>query len=85
MSKRYPCGGVGRREFLASGLAMNLLAGGTLVSAQESKAAAGKADPGEKFGVPGPYPGRVIEVRNQAMIKDGVKNREAIKTPSAGA
>jgi Domain of unknown function (DUF362) len=79
MSKRYPCGGVGRRQFLASGLAMGALAG-QIVSAQEPKAAAGKADPGEKFGVPGPYPGRVIEVRNKAMIRQGVKNREAIKT-----
>ena len=29
--------------------------------------------------MPGPYPGRVIEVRNPRMIKNDVKNREAIK------
>jgi hypothetical protein len=82
MSKRYPCGGIGRRQFLAGGFALNALAG-TLVSAQEPKAAAGKAEPGEKLGVPGPYPGRVIEVRNKAMIHDGVKNRDAIKATLA--
>ncbi len=36
-----------------------------------------------KLGLPGPYPGRVIEARNPAMIKDGVKNREAIKATLA--
>ena len=49
------------------------------VSAQESKAAAGKAEHDEKWGVPGPYPGRVIEVHNPRMIRNDVKNREAIK------
>src|SRR4029077_19655346 len=39
----------------------------------------GKNQPGEKWGVPGPYPGRVIEVKNPRMIKNDVKNREAIK------
>ena len=48
------------------------------VSAQESKAAAGRAAPNQKWGVPGPYPGQVIEVRNSAMIKQDVKNRQAI-------
>ena len=78
MAKRYPCGGLGRREFLAGAAAIPALAG-LHASAQEPKAAAGKADPGEKFGVPGPYPGRVIEVRNRAMIRGGVKNRDAIR------
>jgi hypothetical protein len=84
MSMRHPCGGFGRRQFLAGGMVMNALAG-TLVSAQEPKAAAGKAGAGldEKFGVPGPYPGRVIEVRDKAMIHNGVKNREAIKAALA--
>jgi hypothetical protein len=50
------------------------------VSAQESRAAAGKADPDTKWGVPGPYPGKVIEVRNPGMIKKNVKNRASIHT-----
>jgi hypothetical protein len=48
------------------------------VSAQESKAAAGKADTNQKWGIPGPYPGSVIEVRNPRMIHNNVKNRAAI-------
>jgi hypothetical protein len=76
MSKRYPCGGIGRRTFLAS-TAVPLLAG-FHTSAQEPKAEPGRAETDGPLGVPGPYPGRVVEVRNPAMIKDGVKNREAI-------
>ena len=68
---------VGRRHFLATGAAIPVLAGMplTYVSAQESKATAGKAAANEKWGMPGPYPGRVIEVRNPAMIRGGVKDR----------
>jgi hypothetical protein len=50
----------------------------TYVSAQEPQAAAAKPATNEKWGIPGPYPGRVIEVRNARMIQSGVKNREAI-------
>ncbi len=73
-------GGLGRRQFLIAGAAMPALAGMSLtyVSAQESGAAAGKAAAGEKWGIPGPYPGRVIEVRNPRMIKNDVKDRQAI-------
>ncbi len=64
-----------RRQFLATGAAVPLLTGMTLshVSAQETK-----AGPNSKWGVPGPYPGRVIEVRNPRMIKNDVKDRGAI-------
>jgi hypothetical protein len=81
MSHRYPCGGPSRREFLTAAAAVPALAGVPVsyVSDQEAKAAAGKADPNEKWGVPGPYPGKVIEVRNPRMIKNDVKNRQAIK------
>ena len=50
----------------------------TYVSAQEPRAASGKAGANEKWGIPGPYPGRVIEVRNPRMIKNDVKDRGAI-------
>src|SRR3954463_16158944 len=81
MSHRYPCGGLGRRQFLGAAAAAPVLAAmpTSYVSAQEAKAAAGKADANEKWGVPGPYPGRVVEVRNPRMIKNDVKNREAVK------
>src|SRR4051812_4382467 len=77
MPTRYPCGGLGRRTFL-SGAVLPLVAG-LHASAQEPKKGAGAAGAGERLGVPGPYPGRVVEGRNPAMIKAGVKNREAIQ------
>lgn len=72
--------GIHRRGFLAAGAAVPALAGMSLAyaSAQEPKAAAGRAGAGEKWGIPGPYPGRVVEVRHPRMIKDGVKDRQAI-------
>jgi hypothetical protein len=36
-------------------------------------------DVGSKFGAPGLYPGRVVEVKNPAMIRGGVKSRPAVK------
>jgi uncharacterized protein (DUF362 family) len=82
MHKRYPCGGVNRRQFLStSTLAATALPtlGPRFISAQEPKRAAGGAEPAGALGVPGPYPGKVIEARNPAMCRDGSKNRAAIK------
>lgn len=78
MKKSYPCGGIGRRQFLAAAAALPALVG-LNVSAAEPKEAGGPADLPGKLGVPGPYPGRVIEARNPSMIKDGVKDRAAIR------
>lgn len=74
MPERYPCGGMHRREFLAGVSALALAA--RSVSAQEPKAAPAIAG---TLGVPGPYPGRVVEARNPAMIRSGVKSRSAVK------
>ena len=75
MSKPYPCGGMGRRQFLAGGAAVPLIgAFATAGAAPDEPPKAGKSP-----GLPGPYPGRVIEARNKAMIRDGKKSREAIK------
>src|SRR4051794_5683119 len=82
MSKRYPCGGLGRRQFLAGAGALPVLAG-LHPSAREPRAAAGKAALDGPLGVPGPYPGRVIEVRNPAMIRHDKKDRDAIRAAVA--
>jgi hypothetical protein len=75
-----------RRQFLASAAAaLPLLEGVRRVSASELQEAADAKAPGGKLGVPGPYPGRVVEARNPAMIRDGVKSREAIKATLAKA
>ncbi len=39
----------------------------------------GKASGKGVFGAPGLYPGRVVEVKNPAMIRQGAKNPQAIK------
>lgn len=73
--------GVTRRQVLTAAAAGPVLGGMplTYISAQEPKAAAGKADANEKWGIPGPYPGVVVEVRHPRMIRNDVKNREAIR------
>jgi hypothetical protein len=83
MRDQYPCAGLKRRQFFASAAAAIPLASAIHVSAQEPKAAADPSKIQGKVGIPGPYPGRVIEVRNAGMIKDGVKNRDAIKSTLA--
>jgi hypothetical protein len=83
MANRYPCGGLHRRHFLAGAATLPVLAGIQHVSAQEPGAAAAKAALGERFGAPGPYPGRVIEVRNKAMIQGGRKDQQAIHSALA--
>lgn len=81
MSHRNPCHGLVRREFLGAAAVIPGLAGLPIahVSAQEFKTAAGKAGVEEKWGIPGPFPGRVVEVRNPRMIQNGAKSRASIK------
>ncbi len=81
MPDRYPCGGIGRRAFLA-GAAAPLLAG-LHASAQLPEAGPAEGGPPGRLGVPGPYPGRVVEVRSPAMIRGGVKDRGAIEAAVA--
>jgi hypothetical protein len=73
--------GLSRRQVLATAAAIPAFGGMplTYVSAQEPKAAAGKVDPNQKWGIPGPYPGVVIEVRHPRMIRNDIKDREAIR------
>ena len=79
MQNHHPCGGMRRRHFLATAVALPALGGVRLVSAVEPKGAENPKALGGTLGVPGPYPGRVIEARNPAMIRGGVKDRGAVK------
>jgi uncharacterized protein (DUF362 family) len=65
-----------RREFVGAAAA---ILGASFVSAQEPKKAAEPDIPNRGLGVPGPYPGRVIEVRNPALIRDGRRDRAAVR------
>lgn len=77
MTDRYPCGSLRRRGFLAaaaSAVALPLLG-------EARHASASPIVPLLKpLGAPGPFPGRVVEARNPAMIRAGKKDRAAIKT-----
>ncbi len=76
-----PCGGLRRREFLAAAAAP--LVPWTLLGSHASAAEPKLARPSGPLGMPGPYPGRVVEARNKGMIQKGVKNREAVKATLA--
>jgi hypothetical protein len=76
MPGKYPCGGLHRREF--AGAAALSMIGAAVAAAQQPKSGTRPAVRGGALGVPGPYPGRVIEVRNPAMLHDGRKDRRAI-------
>jgi len=83
MPTRYPCGSLRRRDFFAAAAAASLplIEGVRRVSAAEPAAAKAVNAPAPgRPGAPGPFPGRVIEARNPAMIRDGVKDRAAVKT-----
>jgi hypothetical protein len=82
---------VSRRHFLAAGSAsipiVSALTGASALAQEAREQAAAKATHASiktkgksAFGAPGLYPGRVIEVKNPAMIREGTKNRAAIKT-----
>src|SRR5438477_248961 len=53
--------------------------GASAVSAQEPRRKSDPAIPGGTLGIPGPYPGRVIEVRNPGLVHDGRRDRAAVR------
>jgi hypothetical protein len=90
MQHRYPCGGVSRRGFLAasavSAASVPLISGASASAALQASSPIGKTThqggggkAPSKLAVPGLYPGRVVEVKNPAMIRNGTKDRAAIK------
>jgi hypothetical protein len=90
MTHRSTCGGVHRRTFLAASAAsLPVISSLPLARASgqevQARVKAGSthvgaaADLTSKFGAPGLYPGRVVEVKNPAMIRQGAKDRRAIK------
>jgi hypothetical protein len=90
MQHRYPCGGVSRRRFLAasaiSAASVPLISRASAEAAPQGSSPIGKTThhggdgkPLSKLAVPGLYPGRVVEVKNPGMIRDGTKDAQAIK------
>ncbi len=79
MRERYPCGNLRRREFVGTAAAAFSMLGAMNVSAQQPGKQGASAPPGESLGIPGPYPGRVIEVRNRALQRDRAGSRAAVR------
>jgi hypothetical protein len=87
MQHRYPCGSIDRRGFLrASAASVPVIAAlPGLAEAAEAQTSdktthhGGAALPQGKHGLPGPYPGRVVEVHNPRMIVAGKRDSAAIK------
>ena len=77
MRGRYPCGGMHRRDFVGAAASPFLVQ--SVVSAQEPKAAADPPVAGGPLGIPGPYPGRVVEIRNPALDRGARKDRAAMR------
>jgi uncharacterized protein (DUF362 family) len=78
MRRRHPCGGFQRREFLCATAVPLLLQ--SAVKAQEPKGGAERGNPAGPLGIPGPYPGRVIEVRNPALDRGARRDRAAVRS-----
>ncbi len=76
MRGRHPCGGIQRREFVGAAAASIL--GTAVASSQELKERTDSAQRGT-LGVPGPYPGRVIEIRNLALKRRDGGNRAGVR------
>jgi uncharacterized protein (DUF362 family) len=77
MRGRYLCGGIHRREFLGATAVPFLVQ--SALGAQQPKGAANSPASGGPLGIPGPYPGRVIEVRNAALDRGTRKDRAAMR------
>ena len=80
MSLRYPCGSIRRREFLAAAAALPVLGGGAVAAQQPKAGGDARLHPrSDALGLPGPFPGRVVEVRNPRMSKDRKKDPREIR------
>lgn len=90
MHQRYPCGGVSRRGFLAtsalSAASFPWISGGVAKAGPQEISPIGRTThhggdgrPPGKLALPGLYPGRVVEVKNPGMIRNGTKDAGAIR------
>ncbi len=76
MSSQYPCGGSRRQFFRDLGQGVAAVSLAPLVTRVAT--AAPSDEGGVPLGIPGPFPGRVVEVAHGGMIKNDMKNEAAI-------
>jgi hypothetical protein len=79
MRDGHPCGAIDRRGFLSAAATAVPLLGAAGVFAQQDPRRPADSRPVGSLGVPGPYPGRVIEVKSPALKRSGKGDRAAIK------
>ncbi len=77
MRDRPLCGGINRRQLL--GAAAVPLLGAARVLAEQAAQRPADVRQGATLGVPGPYPGRVIEVRSLALKRSDKADRAAVR------
>lgn len=77
MFPTYPCGGMNRRQFVGA-IGGGMASASALLLPTKTVSAARRSEPGA--GIPGPFPGRVVEVMHAGMIRQGVKDARAIHT-----
>ena len=70
---------IDRREFLAAGLAAATAACQTKVEDAAVRQSTASTSAASKLGIPGPYPGRVVEVTHPGSIIEGVFQQEPIQ------
>lgn len=78
MHKHYPSGRINRRQLLRTA-GMGAIGAPLFPLAAARVSAAASPDPQKARGIPGPYPGRVVEVTHPAIIATGLINREAVR------
>ncbi len=79
MSMFYPCGKLSRRALMAGMTSLPIIGAAQHISASEAKSLKDPLFDKSRLGVPGPYPGRVIEAKNPQLIQNGKRSRDAIK------
>ncbi|MFM7592861.1 MAG: hypothetical protein ACKO85_13825, partial [Isosphaeraceae bacterium] len=79
MSMFYPCGKLSRRALLAGMSTLPIIGATQHISASEAKSLKDPLFDKSRLGLPGPFPGRVIEAKNPLLIQNGKRSRDAIK------
>lgn len=79
MSLFYPCGRMSRRALMAAAATLPVIEGVRHVSASDDTTPMKTLFDKKDLGVPGPFPGRVIEAKNPRLIQNGKRSRDAIR------
>ena len=79
MHKRFPCGGIHRRQFFQT-VGIGAVAAPLLPLTAAPVSASSSTDEQKVLGIPGPYAGRVVEVTHPGIIASGQINRQVVRS-----